>query len=164
MPVIVRKLFGVGKLPAELHAQVEAEGLIHLAEFVAVTRRFSGSIPGLRSQGSIASYVGSLAFTQARVLATMSVVPKLAGRVVDVRWDDAQEGAARPAAKAEISATGLQVDLDTAAVDERFEGHLSLHFKGTIDDDVLARLPRRSLSFDVPPEYVFRAVGVTYSP
>ncbi|MGA9677911.1 MAG: hypothetical protein WBR28_22600, partial [Mycobacterium sp.] len=25
-------------------------------------------------------------------------------------------------------------------------------------------LPRRSLAFDVPPEYVFRAVGVTYSP
>ncbi|MBX9641018.1 MAG: hypothetical protein K2X97_15155 [Mycobacteriaceae bacterium] len=160
MPVIVRRLFGVGKLPAELHAQVDAEGLIHLAEFVAVTRRFSGSIPGLRSQGSIASYVGSLAFTEARVLATMSVVPKLAGRVVDVRWDDARDGAAN----AEISATGLQVDLDTAAVDERFHGHLSLHFKDTIDDDVLARLPRRSLSFDVPAEYVFRAVGVTYSP
>ena len=160
MSVVVRKLFGVGKLPADLHAQVEAEGLIRLAEFVAVTRRFSGSIPGLRSQGSIASYVGSLAFTEARVLATMSVVPKLAGRVVDVRWDEAQQGAA----KAEISATGLQVDLDTAAVDERFHGHLSLHFKDTIDDGVLARLPRRSLSFDVPPEYVFRAVGVSYSP
>jgi hypothetical protein len=25
-------------------------------------------------------------------------------------------------------------------------------------------LPRRSLSFDMPPEYVFRAVGVTYRP
>lgn len=160
MPVILRRLFGVGKLPADLHAQVESEGLIHLAEFVAVTRRFSGSIPGLRSQGTIASYVGSLALTQQRVLATMSVVPKLAGRVVDVRWDRAQEGAA----KAEISATGLQVDVDTAAVDERFHGHLSLHFKDTIDEDVLARLPRRSMSFDVPPEYVFRAVGVTYSP
>jgi hypothetical protein len=160
MPVILRRLFGVGKLPADLHAQVQDEGLIHLAEFVAVTRRFSGSIPGLRSQGSIASYVGSLAFTEVRVLATMSVVPKLAGRVVDVRWDEAQVGAA----KAEISATGLQVDLDTDAVDERFHGHLSLHFKDSLEDDVLARLPRRSLSFDVPPEYVFRAVGVTYSP
>lgn len=160
MAVILRKLFGVGKLPADLHAQMEAEGIIHLAEFVAVTRRFSGSIPGLRSQGSIASYVGSLVFTQERVLATLSVVPKLAGRVVDVRWDEAESGAAT----AEISATGLQVDLDTAAVDEKFHGHLSLHFKDTIDDELLARLPRRSLAFDVPPEYVFRAVGVTYSP
>jgi hypothetical protein len=25
-------------------------------------------------------------------------------------------------------------------------------------------LPRRSLAFDVPPEYVFRAVGVPYHP
>lgn len=160
MAVIVRKLFGVGKLPADLRAQVDAEGLIHLAECIAVTRRFSGSIPGLRSQGSIASYVGALAFTSQRVLATISVVPKLAGRAVDVRWDAAQSGAAT----AEISATGLQLDLDTAAVDERFHGHLSLHFKDTIGEDVLARLPRRSLTFDVPPEYVFRAVGVTYSP
>ena len=68
------------------------------------------------------------------------------------------------AATAEISSTGLQLDLDTAAVDDRFHGHLSLHFKDAIGEDVLARLPRRSLAFDVPPEYVFRAVGVTYSP
>ncbi|QLL07993.1 hypothetical protein [Mycobacterium vicinigordonae] len=160
MAVIVRKLFGVGKLPADLRSQVEAEGLIYLAESIPVTRRFSGAIPGLRSQGSIASYVGALAFTSQRVLATLSVVPKLAGRAVDVRWDEANSGAAT----AEISATGLQLDLDTEAVDERFHGHLSLHFKDTIEADVLSRLPRRSLSFDVPAEYVFRAVGVTYSP
>jgi hypothetical protein len=160
MAVILRRLFGVGKLPTDLHAQVDDEGLIHLAEYVAVTRRFSGSIPGHRVQGSVASYVGCLAFTSQRVLATLSVVPKLAGRAVDVRWDGAQGGAAT----AEISSTGLQLDLDTADVDDRFHGHLSLHFKDAIGDDVLARLPRRSLAFDVPPEYVFRAVGVTYSP
>lgn len=45
MAVFVRKLFGIGKLPADLRAQVEAEGLIYLAEYVAVTRRFSGVIP-----------------------------------------------------------------------------------------------------------------------
>ncbi|OBK21027.1 hypothetical protein A5634_11195 [Mycobacterium asiaticum] len=160
MAVILRRLFGVGKLPADLHAQVEAEGLIHLAEFVPVTRRFSGSIPGLRSQGTIAGYVGCLAFTSQRVLATLSVVPKLAGRAVDVRWDEPQGGAAT----AEISETGLQVDLDVGAVDDKFHGRLSLHFKDAIPEDVLARLPRHSLAFDVPPEYVFRAVGVTYSP
>lgn len=160
MAVIVRKLFGVGKLPADLRARLDDEGLIHLAECIPVTRRFSGAIPGIRSQGSIAGYVGALAFTSQRVLATLSVVPKLAGRAVDVHWDEAVDGAAR----AEISATGLQLDLDTAAVDARFRGPLSLHFKDAIGEDVLARLPRRSLAFDVPPEYVFRAVGVTYSP
>jgi hypothetical protein len=160
MAVFVRKLFGIGKLPDDLRAQVEAEGLIYLADYVAVTRRFSGAIPGMRASGSIASYAGSLAFTSQRVLATLSVVPKLAGRAVDVRWDDAQAGPA----KAEISATGLQVDLELADVDPKFEGQLSLHYKAALDDDVLARLPRRSLAFEVPPEYVFRAVGVSFSP
>jgi hypothetical protein len=28
----------------------------------------------------------------------------------------------------------------------------------------LARLPRRSLAYDVPPEFIFRAVGVPYHP
>jgi hypothetical protein len=160
MAVICRRLFGIGKLPADFRAQIEAEGLIYLAEYVAVTRRFSGVIPGLRASHSVASYVGDLAFTSHRVLGTLSVVPKLAGRAVDVRWDAAQTGAA----KAEISSTGLQLDLDVANVDPRFHGELSLHFKTDIPEDVLTRLPLPSLAFDVPPEYVFRAVGVTYSP
>ncbi len=160
MAVFLRRLFGVGKLPADLRAQIDAEGVIFLEEYVAVTRRFTGSIPGFRASGSIASYVGSLAFTSQRVLGTLSVVPKLAGRAVDVPWNAPQTGAAT----AEISPTGLQLDLDVAAVDPKFSGHLSLHYKAAIPDDVLAGLPLRSLVFDVPPEDVYRAVGVTYSP
>jgi hypothetical protein len=160
MAVFVRRLFGIGKLPDDLHAQVEAEGLVYLADYVAVTRRFSGVIPGVRSPHSIASYSGSLVFTSERVLATLSMLPKLAGPTVDVRWDAAQAGAA----KAEISSTGLRVDLDVGEIDERFSGELSLHYKAVIPADVLSGLPRRSLAFDMPPEYVFRAVGVTYSP
>lgn len=160
MAVIVRKLFGLGKLPADLRAQVEAEGLIYLAEHVAVTRRFTGVIPGLRASHSVASYVGLLAFTSQRALAMLSVVPKLAGRSVDARWDATQAGAAI----AEISPTGLQLDLDVTNVDPRFSGQLSLHFKADIPEDVLTQLPLRTLAFDVPTEYVNRAVGVTYSP
>jgi hypothetical protein len=160
MPVFVRRLFGLGKLPEELRAQLEAEGLIYLAEYVAVTRRFSGAIPGLRAAHSIRSYAGSLAFTAQRVLGTLSVVPKLAGRAIDARWDEAQAGAAAVV----ISPTGVRLDLDVADVDPTYKGQLSLHYKDAIPEDVLIRLPRRSLAFDVPPEYVFRAVGVTYSP
>ena len=79
MPVFVRRLFGIGKLPADVRAEVEAEGVIYLADYVPVTRRFSGAIPGLRSAHSVASYVGSLVFTSQRVLATLSSLPKLAG-------------------------------------------------------------------------------------
>jgi hypothetical protein len=160
MPVFVRRLFGIGKLPADVRARVEAEGVIYCADYVAVTRRFSGAIPGLRSAHSVASYVGSVAVTKQRVLATVSSLPKLAGPTVDVRWDTPQSGAAT----VELSSTGLQVEVDVSQVDQSFTGQLSLHYKVAIPGDVLAGLPRRSLSFDMPPEYVFRAVGVTYRP
>ena len=160
MAVFVRRLFGIGKLPADLHAQVEAEGIVFLADYVSVTRRFSGVIPGVRLPHSVASYTGSLVFTSERVLATLSMLPKLAGPTVNVRWDAPQTGPA----KVEISSTGMQVDVDVAHVDRKFSGELSLHYKVGIPADVQSGLPRRSLAFDMPPEYVFRAVGVTYSP
>lgn len=160
MAILLRKLLGIGKLPDELRAEVEAEGIIHVAEYVSVIRRFSGRVPGRRSKGNIASYVGSLVLTNQRVLATLSSVPKLAGRTIDQRWDAPQSGAV----KAELSETGLVLDVNVAEVDPRCTGQLSLHYKEALPEDVLMRLPRRSLAFDVPPEYVFRAVGVPYHP
>jgi hypothetical protein len=160
MAVFLRKLLGIGKLPDEIRTEVEAEGILHIAEYVPVTRRFSGRVPGKRSAGSIASYVGSLVLTNQRVLATLSSVPKLAGRTIDLRWDAPQAGAV----KAELSETGLVLDVNVAEVDPRCTGQLSLRYKDALPEDILMRLPRRSLAFDVPPEYVFRAVGVPYHP
>src|SRR5437660_12878726 len=128
MAVFVRRLFGIGKLPDELHAQVESEGLIYLADYVAVTRRFSGTIPGVRLPHSVASYTGSLAFTSERVLATLSMLPKLAGPTVNVRWDGPQTGAAKVA----ISATGLQVVVHVSQVDAKVSRELSLHSKAAV--------------------------------
>jgi hypothetical protein len=147
-------------LPDDVRAEVEAEGVIHLADYVPVTRRFSGAIPGLRSAHSVASYVGSLVFTSQRVLATLSSLPKLAGAVVDVGWDATQSGTAT----ADIMPNGLHVEADVDEIDQTFTGHLSLHYKLDVPADVLAALPRRSLTFEMPPEYVLRAVGVTYRP
>ncbi|MCT7658765.1 hypothetical protein [Mycobacterium deserti] len=160
MAVFLRKLLRIGGLPAELRAEVEAEGIIHLAEYVPVTRRFTGKIPGKRSKGNVSSFVGSLVITDMRVLATLSSVPKLAGRTIDQRWDLEQSGTVT----AELSESGLHLDVDIAAVDPRFSGELSMHYKEPIPADMLRRLPRRSLAFNVPPEYVFRAVGVPYDP
>jgi len=160
MAVFLRKLLRIGKLPDELRAEVQSEGIVHLAEYVPVTRRFTGRVPGMRSAGSISSYVGSLVLTNQRVLGTLSSVPKLAGRTIDQRWDAPQTGTV----KAELSETGLLLEINVAEVDTRCTGHLSLHYKDAIPEDVLMRLPRRSLAFDVPPEYVFRAVGVPYHP
>src|SRR6202161_4688711 len=124
MPVFVRRLFGIGKLPAEVRAQVEVEGVIYLADYVPVTRRFSGAIPGLRSAHSVASYVGSLVFTSQRGLATLSSLPKLAGAVVDVGWDATQSGTAT----AGISLNGLHVDVDVGEGEQTFTGQPSLHY------------------------------------
>src|SRR5512139_4129415 len=136
MPVFLRKLLRIGGLPDDLRAEVEAEGLVFLAEYVAVTRRFSGKIPGRRAHGSVTSYAGSLALTNERVLATLSTVPKLAGRTIDQRWDAMQQGSV----SAELSETGLLLDVDIAAIDPRFSGQLSLHYKVAIPEDVLSRL------------------------
>ena len=95
MAVFLRKLLKIGKLPDELREEVEAEGIIHLAEYVPVTRRFTGKVPGNRSAGSVASYVGSLVLTNQRVLGTLSTVPKLAGRTIDQRWDAPAAGAVK---------------------------------------------------------------------
>jgi len=160
MAVFLRKLFRIGRLPSALRAEVEAEGVLFMAEYVAVTRRFRGAVPGLRSSGSIASYVGSLMLTDERVLGTLSSVPKLAGRTIDQRWDAEQSGAVTGV----LSETGLTLEVDVTAVDPRCSGELSLHYKEHIPAEVLARLPRTTVAFDVPPEYVFRAVGVPYHP
>ncbi len=156
MAVFLRKLLRIGGLPEDLRTQVETEGIIYLAEYLPVTRRFSGSVPGKRSNTNISSYVGSLAITPQRVLATLSSVPKLAGRTIDQRWDAEQTGPV----KADISSTGLHIEANIGEVDPKFDGHLSLNYKTDIPEDVLIRLPRRSLAFAVPPEYVLRAVGV----
>jgi hypothetical protein len=160
MAVILRKLLRIGGLPDELRAQVEREGIIYLAEYVPVTRRFSGKIPGKRAHGNVASYVGSLVLTNQRVLGTLSSVPKLAGRTIDQRWDAPQSGTVT----ADLNEAGLHLNVDMTAIDPRCEGQLSLQYKTPISPEIIMRLPRQSLAFDVPPEYVFRAVGVPYHP
>lgn len=160
MPVILRKLLRIGGLPDEMRADVEVEGVLFLAEYVPVTRHFSGKIPGRRSLGKVSGYVGSLALTEQRVLATLSTVPKLAGRTVDQRWDDSQSGPVT----AELSTGGLSLDVDINAIDPQFSGTLTMQYRVDIAPEVIDRLPRRSLAFDVSPEYVYRAVGVPYHP
>jgi len=160
MAVFLRKLLRIGGLPDELRAEIEAEGVLYLAEYVPVTRRFSGKIPGKRAHGDVSSYVGSLALTNQRALGTLSSVPKLAGRTIDQPWSAPQSGTVT----ADLSEAGLHLEVDISGVDPRCEGQLSLQYKTPITPDVLTRLPRVSLAFDVPPEYVFRAVGVPYHP
>jgi hypothetical protein len=75
---------------------------------------------------------------------------------IDQHRDAAQEGPAKVA----ISDSGVLLEIDVSRVDTRFHGHLSLHYKTSIPDDVLTALPTRSLAFAVSPEYVFHMLGV----
>ncbi len=157
MAVILRRLFGIGKLPADMRAEVEPEGVLFLAEYVPVAFRFSGSVPGFVAKGNIRSYAGALVLTSQRVLGTLSTVPKRAGRAVDQRWDAPLDGPV----KAEFSANGLALQVDVGRVDPAFSGQLSLTYKTRIPESVLTTtLPCKSLEFGVPREWVLRAVGV----
>jgi hypothetical protein len=157
MAVFLRKWLGIGKLPDDMRAAVEAEGVLHLAEFVPVTFRFSGKVPGKTAKGNFSSYVGALALTNQRVLGTLSSVPKKAGRAVDHQWRDAEGSMVN----ARLDESGLTLDLpDMSVVEPTFVGSMSLHYKTPLSDEVLARLPKRSFGFDVPPKFVYSACGV----
>lgn len=158
MTVILRRLFGIGKLPADMRAEVEREGITYLAEFVPVTFRFNGSVPGFVAKKNIRSYVGALVLTPQQVLGTLSTVPKLAGRAIDQRWDAPDAGPVH----AELSASGLTLGVDVGQVDPAFSGQLSLHYKTAIPEAALTAA-RRSLAFEVPRDWVLRAVGVPAS-
>jgi len=149
-------MLGIGKLPDEMRAQVDAEGVMYLDEFVPVTYRFSGAVPGKRAVKEVHGYVGALALTSQLVLGTLSTTPKRTGRAIDQRWDAPQTGTMT----AEISSAGIKLGVDIGRVDPRFRGHLELKYKTAISQDVLSMLPTLFLAFDVPPLYVLRAVGV----
>ena len=160
LAVFVRKLLGIGKLPDDFKTEVDSEGIIHLEEYVPVTFKFSGKVPGKTAKGNIRSYVGALALTNRRVLGTLSSVPKKAGRAVDHEWT-APEGSM---VQASLDASGLLLDVpDISVVDPQFSGSLSLHYKSALSEEVLMRLPQRAFAFDVPAKFVYSACGVPLS-
>ena len=160
MAVFLRKMLGIGKLPDDMRAAVDSEGVIHFEECIPVTLKFSGNVPGKTAKGNIRSYVGALAITNHRVLGTLSTVPKKAGRAVDHPWH-ADTGSM---VAASFDASGLLLDVpDISVVDPKFAGSLSLHYKSALPNGVLTSLPERSFTFDVPPKFVYSAVGVPLS-
>jgi len=157
MAVFLRKMLGIGGLPPDMRAEVESEGVLLLAEFVPVTYRFSGTVPGKVAKGNLSSYVGALALTRRRVLATLSSVPNKAGRTVDHEWD-APSGSM---VEAVLDGSGLTLSgSDLSVVDPTFAGSVSLHYKTPLSDEVLASLPVREFAFDVPPKFVYSVCGV----
>jgi hypothetical protein len=132
---LLRNLTEIGKLPADLRAELEAEGVIFTIGKVGVSRRFSGHVPGVYSASGISRYSGGFGFSQARVVATFP-------------------------ARATITNKGLEIEIDLHGVDPAFSGSLKLNYRKTIPDGVLGKLPATSLRYRVEPSFVYRAAGV----
>ena len=157
MAGLIRKLFRIGKLPADLRAAAETEGIIQLSECIAVVARFTGQIPGRRSVGLVRGYGGALVLTSRRVLGTVSALPGQAGRAIDQPWTAPAVGAV----EGTLSESGLRLDIaDLSLVDPQFSGTLSLTFKDALSPDVLSMLPTVAFAFDVPPKFVYSVLGV----
>jgi hypothetical protein len=156
MPGLFSVFRRAGRLPPAVRAQLEPERIIVVAERVRVRQRFSGSIPGRRDAASRTRHLGVLAVTGERLYALVPSAPRLAGPLIDHRWDAPQQGAATVA----LTGAGVQLDIAIAQVDPRFHGELSMTFAVELADDVLARLPARSMAFEVPSATVFHLLGV----
>jgi hypothetical protein len=157
MAVLLRKMLGIGNLPEDIREQLRAEGIIHVAEFVPVTFRLSGHVPGKVAKSTLRSLVGAVVLTERRVLGTLSSVPKKGTRTVDHAWD-APDGTM---VRAELDESGLLLDApDLSAIDSGFSGSMSLRYKAALPPEVLAALPARTFTFDAPHKYVYLACGM----
>lgn len=154
---LVRKLFKIGKIPADVDAEVKSEGVLYSEEFLPVTLRFTGEIPGRKSVGLVRKYGGALILTNQRVLALMGAVPGKSGRAVDQPWMTKQAGMVTGS----LSESGLTLDIpNLSVVDPQFSGSFALQFDAEVPTGILQRVPTRSLGFDVPPKFVYSALGI----
>jgi hypothetical protein len=152
---LLRNLSQLTNVPAELHDQLETEGILFLAHRVGVVKHFSGHVPGVFSASGVSRYMGAFAFSAARIVATFPTRADSNLRSIDCSWDTNKGPAA-----ATITKKGLLIDIDLRGVDRAFSGSMKLHYKRKVPDDVLASLPTTSLRFPVDPVFVYRAAGV----
>jgi len=161
VPGFFQKLFRVGGVPEELRAQLESEGLLGSFEYIPVHYRFSGHVPGLVSLGERRSYGGALLFTTQRIVGTLSVIPGAAGRAIDASWTTGDAGAVHLT----IDEAGAHVTIDDLSrVSPEFSGSQSLDYAQQLPAELLTRLPKRDVRFDIPREYVLRLAGVPVRP
>ena len=75
----------------------------------------------------------------------------------DRPWNAAQSGPV----KGTLSESGLLLEIaDLSQVDPEFSGTLSLTYKAKLPQDVLGRVPTRTLAFEVPPKFVYSVLGI----
>jgi len=77
----------IGKLPAEIREQLDAEGVIFTAGKVGISKHFSGHVPGVFSASGVSRYSGGFGFSAARIVATFPARGDANLRSIDCSWD-----------------------------------------------------------------------------
>ena len=113
----LRNLSEIGKLPAGLRDQLEAEGVIFTAGKVGISRHFSGHVPGVFSSSGVSRYSGGFGFSAARVVATFPARGDANLRSIDCAWDSN-----KGPATATITSKGLVIEIALHGVDPAFSG------------------------------------------
>jgi hypothetical protein len=139
-----------GKLPAPVLDGLAGQELLFSAEQVRAVRTFSGKVPGLVSSGSKTLFFGGFVVTDQQVIGTLG-----SQEVIDVSFASVGDGPVTVT----LEADGLHVDWDLDRLHPACRGSMRLHYKQAIPDEVLARVPRRKLSFSVDPANVVRFAG-----
>ena len=146
----MHRLFGLGRMPADVRAQLADEHELFFTEGIRISIHRKGRVPGAASGGGVRVACGSFAVTDKRVVGFRG-----RSRLVHVPFDVTDGGPARLT----LDETGLHVDFDLDAVHPSCHGELRVHFRETMAPDVLARLPVRELRFPVDPQAVVHLWG-----
>lgn len=156
---VLKRFRGVGGLPPAMRARFEPEGILLVAERVAVRQRFSGSVPGRHDALSVSRHRGLVVATRSRLYALVPTMPRLKVPSIDQPWTSVAGSAT-----ATLAAEGLSLHIALGDVDSRFSGDITTSWRVAVDEAVLAGLPARRLSFDVSSDYVFSSLGVRVRP
>jgi len=137
---LLHRLFGIGRIPGDLRAMLEAEGLLAFDEGIGgwiVTRNFRA--PGKRSNFRMSGFTGFLAVTERRVIAHA-----YGRRILNVPYDDPSFAAlrvdlARP--------DRIEISFDAGTFHPDWSGGIVLRFNtamaGTFFDILGVRLVER---------------------
>jgi hypothetical protein len=145
------RLFGAGRMPADVRRQIAAEHVLFEAQGIKVVLHRHGRVPGSVVAGTaVNAGLGSFAVTDRRVIGTRG-----RGKWVDVPYDAAAPGPATLT----LDGVGLHVVFDLDRVHPSCQGEMRIDFHEAIPDADLARFPNRNLTFDVDPQKVVRLFG-----
>jgi hypothetical protein len=147
---LMHRLFGLGKMPADVRAQLPGERELYFTEGIRISIHRKGRVPGAASSGGVRMVCGSFAVTDQRVVGYRG-----RARLVHVPFDVTSGGPAHLT----LDDTGLHVDFDLDEIHPSCRGELRIHFREELAPEVLARFPARDLRFPVDPQAVVRLWG-----